>query len=102
MKRNHDVTIQSPETLLHDLKALVAEAEKMVADSVDDGDAIGNLRERFAAAQERLGHIYVDAKNKITTGAKRTDEAIRSNPYQSLAVALGVGVLLGVVIARRE
>ena len=102
MKRNHE-TAQSPEELLKDLRALVAEAEKMTAGVIAvDNDMLGNFRDRFEAARERLGDFYVDAKEKITAGAKRTDEMIRTNPYQSLAVALGVGLLLGVVGARRK
>jgi ElaB/YqjD/DUF883 family membrane-anchored ribosome-binding protein len=103
MKRNHETVAQSPEALLKDLQALVAEAEKMVAGSTaEDNDLIGNIRDRFEAAQERFGDFYADAKKKITTGAKRTDEVIRANPYQSMAIALGVGLLLGVVVARRK
>ena len=64
--------------------------------------ACDRLRSRFEAAQERFGDFCVDAKKKIISGAKRTDEVIRSNPYQSLAIALGVGLLLGVVVARRK
>jgi ElaB/YqjD/DUF883 family membrane-anchored ribosome-binding protein len=103
MKRNHETVAQSPEALLKDLQALVAEAEKMVAESTaEDSDLIGNIRDRFEAAQERFGDFYADTKKKITVGAKRADEVIRSNPYQSMAVALGVGLLLGVIVARRK
>lgn len=103
MKRNHESVAQNPEALLKDLQALVAEAEKMVAGAAtEDIDIMENLRNRFEAAQERFGDFYADAKKKITAGAKRTDEVIRSNPYQSLAIAVGAGLLLGVVIARRR
>jgi len=48
-----------------------------------------------AFAQERLTDLYDSAKEKVTEGARRTDEAIRAHPYESLAIALGVGVLIG-------
>lgn len=102
MKRNHDIAQESPESLLKELKTLVAEAEKIMAKSGDGGELLENIRDRFQAAQERFGDIYEDTRKKITVGAKRTDEAIRSNPYQSLAVAVGVGVLLGMVAFRRK
>ena len=35
-------------------------------------------------------------------GAKYTDETIRENPYQSMAVAAGLGLLVGVLIGRRS
>jgi ElaB/YqjD/DUF883 family membrane-anchored ribosome-binding protein len=103
MKSNHDTT-HTPKELLHDLKTLVAEAETMMAGSLSEHshDAISNLRERFGAAQERFADIYDGAKKKVVAGAKYTDATIRENPYQSMAVALGVGVLVGVLIGRRS
>jgi ElaB/YqjD/DUF883 family membrane-anchored ribosome-binding protein len=103
MKNNKD-TAQTPKELLHDLQALVAEAEAMIADSATEYtvDAIDSLRARFAAAQERFTDAYAGARKKVIAGAKYTDEAIRENPYQSLAIALGVGVLVGVLIGRRS
>ena len=106
MKSNHATTAQTPQDLLNDLHALVAEAEKMMGDSPTEhtGDAVGALRTRFDAAQERFGDLYDGAKKKIVAGAKCTDAAIRANPYQSLAitagVAVGVGLLVGVLVGR--
>lgn len=102
MKNNKD-TAQTPKELLHDLQALVAEAEAMIADSVTEhsAEAIESLRSRFVAAQERFTDAYAAARKKVIAGAKYTDEAIRENPYQALAIALGVGVLVGVLLGRR-
>jgi ElaB/YqjD/DUF883 family membrane-anchored ribosome-binding protein len=102
MNNNQD-TAQTPKELLSQLQALVLEAETMMADSLaeNSAEALTNLRERFGAAQERLGEMYDGAKKKVVAGAKYTDTTIRENPYQSLAVALGVGVLVGVLIGRR-
>jgi ElaB/YqjD/DUF883 family membrane-anchored ribosome-binding protein len=60
------------------------------------------LRTRFDAAQERFTDIYEGAKKKVVAGAKCTDAAIRANPYQSLAIAAGVGLLVGVLLGRRS
>lgn len=46
--------------------------------------------------------IYGVARKKVVSGARQADDAIRSHPYESLAIALGVGVLLGALIKRRE
>ena len=48
-----------------------------------------------------MGELYDGAKKKVVAGAKYTDTAIRENPYQALAIALGVGVLIGVLVGRR-
>jgi ElaB/YqjD/DUF883 family membrane-anchored ribosome-binding protein len=103
MKNNKD-TAQTPKELLHDLQALVAEAEAMIADSVTEhsAEAIDSLRSRFVAAQERCADAYAGARKKVIAGAKYTDETIRANPYQSLAIAAGLGLLVGVLLGRRS
>ena len=95
---------QTPEALLNDLRALVIEAEKMMGAAVSEhtDDAMDALRTRYAAAQERVGEIYESAKKNVTAGAKYTDETIRANPYQSIAIAAGVGLLVGVLVGRRS
>ncbi len=104
MKNRTATTAQTPEALLNDLRALVTEAEKMLSDAPDtDGaEAVTTLRARFDAAQERFADLYASAKKNVTAGAKYTDDAIRANPYQSLAIALGAGLLVGVLLGRRS
>ena len=103
MKNNKD-TAHTPKELLHDLQALVAEAEAMIADSVTEqpATAFDSLHSRFVAAQERCADAYAGARKKVIAGAKYTDATIRENPYQSLAIALGVGLLVGVLLGRRS
>jgi len=60
-----------------------------------------SLRGRFDAAQERFADLYQGTRKKIAAGAKCADAAIRANPYQSLAIAAGAGLLLGVLLGRR-
>jgi len=104
MKNRHNSDVQTPEALLNDLRTLVTEAEKMIGASVSEhtADAMSALRSRYEAASERMGEIYDGAKTRVVAGAKSTDEAIRANPYQSLAIALGAGLLIGVLLGRRS
>jgi ElaB/YqjD/DUF883 family membrane-anchored ribosome-binding protein len=101
--KNNKATTHTPKELLGELQALVGEAETMMADSVSEhtAEAIGKLKERFSAVQERFTDTYDRARKKVVAGAKNADSTIRENPYQSLAIALGVGVLLGVLVGRR-
>jgi ElaB/YqjD/DUF883 family membrane-anchored ribosome-binding protein len=103
MKNNNDTTAQTPKELLNDLHALVVEAEKMMGDSISEhtADAVSALRTRFDAAQERMADLYDGARTRVVAGAKQTDAAIRANPYQALAIAAGVGLLVGVLLGRR-
>jgi ElaB/YqjD/DUF883 family membrane-anchored ribosome-binding protein len=104
MKNNTETTAQTPQDLVNDLHALVAEAEKMMGGAVTEhtGDALGALRSRFDAAQERLADLYEGTRQKVVAGAKCADQTIRANPYQAVAVAAGVGLLVGVLLGRRS
>jgi ElaB/YqjD/DUF883 family membrane-anchored ribosome-binding protein len=104
MKNHNESTAQTPKELLNDLHTLVAEAEKMMGDSISEhtADAVSALRDRFDAAHERLAELYSGARKKVIAGAQCTDQAIRENPYQALAIAAGVGVLVGVLLGRRS
>ncbi len=102
--KNNQESAQTSQDLLNDLHALVAEAEKMVGESKSEptADVLGNMRVRYEAAQERLGEMYQATRQRVVAGAKCTDAAIRANPYQSIAIAAGAGLLLGVLLGRRN
>jgi ElaB/YqjD/DUF883 family membrane-anchored ribosome-binding protein len=101
MKHNHE-TAQTPKELLNELQTLVTEAEAMIAGAATEysADAFDSLRSRFNAVQERFTDAYDGARKKVIAGAKYTDETIRANPYQSLAIASGVGLLIGILAGR--
>lgn len=102
--KNHQDTAPTPRELLNDLQTLASDAKTMITDSVTEhsSEAISNLRERFDAAQERFSAVYDTAKKKVVAGAKQTDATIRSHPYQSLAIAGAVGLLVGILVGRRN
>ncbi len=105
MKNRHDsATTETPEQLIEHISRLMAEAEAMIAGPVSEqgNGRLADIRERLESARERLTEAYGQARKKVVAGAKYTDETIRTYPYQSLAVALGVGVLLGALIRRNS
>jgi ElaB/YqjD/DUF883 family membrane-anchored ribosome-binding protein len=65
------------------------------------GEKVGEARKRLAAALDRAREIAARVRDKAVEGAKATDEAVREHPYQAIGIALGVGALLGFLIARR-
>lgn len=85
------------------MQGLVAEAQAMMADSVSEHAAEGleALRDRFAAVQKNFADAYGQARKRVIAGAKYTDATIRANPYQALAIAAGLGLLVGVLLGRR-
>jgi ElaB/YqjD/DUF883 family membrane-anchored ribosome-binding protein len=102
MKSNS--TTPSPGALLDELRTLVADAESMIGNNAQieaDPQALGALRERFDAAQQCLTKLYGDTRKKVMAGARHTDEVVRANPYQSIAVVAGIVLLIGVLVGRR-
>ncbi|MBC8039018.1 MAG: DUF883 family protein [Opitutaceae bacterium] len=95
---------ESPEQIMENLRTLIAEAEKTLGAEFTEGaeESMGALRERLAEAKQKAEHYLLIVRDKVVQGAKQTDIAIRAHPYESLAIALGVGVLLGVLLGRKS
>lgn len=95
---------QSPKDLVDDLKALVTEAEALVAGAQSENSTgvLRNLRARFGIARDRCAGLYDDTRQKVAAGARQADTSIRENPYQALAIGVGVAVLVGVMLGRRR
>lgn len=105
MKTRKTAEAQSPEDLCNDLRSLVADAEKILAGStteINGSDDSVTLRERMAEARDRITGYYDTARRNVVAGAKFTDRSIRTNPYQSVAIAVGAGVLIGLLLGRRR
>lgn len=102
MKNDSGVSTESPEEIVEHISRLMAEAEAMMVGPVAEraGEKFSQLRARFEDLQTKASSAYTDARQKVVAGAKVTDETIRSHPYESLAIALGVGVLIGALIRR--
>lgn len=60
------------------------------------------LRARYENVSKRLTDFYSTARKRFVAGAKYPDTTIRENPYQALAVAAGLGLLVGVLLGRRS
>ncbi len=103
MKTRSNAAAETPAELVANLRNLIAEAEKTLGEEINEtaGEKLGDLHEKIENVQARIKEYYGVAKEKVVAGAKKTDETIRSHPYESLAVALGVGVLIGALIRRK-
>ena len=86
----------------NDLSTLADDARALMAATADvAGDKVGEARKRLAAALDNGGEILNRVKEKAVESAKAADETVRDHPYQAIAIALGVGGLLGYLAARR-
>lgn len=75
-----------------DLKNAAREGAQQAADATRE--AAG----RFSAAMQSA---KTNIQEKTTASARATDRTIRQHPYESLGIAFGLGLLVGVLINRR-
>jgi ElaB/YqjD/DUF883 family membrane-anchored ribosome-binding protein len=92
---------ESTERLLQDLKAVVRDGEDLLRAGVQDASERGHAaRERLSAALDTARETQRKLQERATAGVKATDRIIRDNPYQSIGIAFGVGLLVGVLVSR--
>ncbi len=86
----------------HDIGELAEDARALMAATADvAGEKVGEARKRLAAALERGKEIAGNVRDKAVEGAKAVDQKVRDNPYQAIAIGVGVGILIGYFAARR-
>jgi len=86
----------------NDLGTLAEDARALVTATADvAGEKVGEARQRLAAALERSKEIYGRVREKAVEGAKATDQAVHEHPYQAIAIGVGVGALVGYLLARK-
>ena len=92
--------------LADSLHALVAEAEHLLESAQRNGS------EQFVAARHRvetqlrrarteLDSLKDTAGYKLRRAARATDGAVHEHPYTALGMAVGIGVVIGALVARR-
>ena len=94
------------EQLLNDLKAIARDAEELLRASGGEitakaKEAQGRLAitlERAKATCQRMQDQTIAAAK---AAAKKADMVIRDHPYESIGVAFGVGLLIGVLVTRK-
>lgn len=90
------------QAISNDMGQLAEEARALIAATADvAGDKVVEARKRLAAALESGREMYGRVRDKAVEGAKVADQTVRENPYQSIAIGVGVGALVGYLLARR-
>jgi ElaB/YqjD/DUF883 family membrane-anchored ribosome-binding protein len=60
----------------------------------------GRASQRASEAKQQFSHKASDAKQQLNQGVDVTTEYIKERPLQSVAIAAGVGFLLGALLRR--
>jgi ElaB/YqjD/DUF883 family membrane-anchored ribosome-binding protein len=103
MKTNTRSHFETPTALSHDASTLVADARGLLEATSEIADEkIAAARKRLAEALESGKETYENLQEKVVKGAKIADQTVRDHPYESIAIAFGVGALIGFLVSRRS
>lgn len=100
----------TPSTVADDLQAnvnkAIAGAEDMLTQAANaTGEKAVELRaralEQLKALQAHMKGVQAAALEKSKAAAHATDEYVHENPWRSIVAATGVGIVIGLLIARR-
>ena len=101
-----DLTNNSKQKLVSDMKIVVSDAEEILrATAGVAGEKMVDLREQIADrlhdAKMRLADAEAALVDKTKAAARATDDYVNENPWQAVGIGAGVGLLLGIIIGRR-
>jgi ElaB/YqjD/DUF883 family membrane-anchored ribosome-binding protein len=103
--KSHDLR-DGQKRLAKDFQAVVDDAEELLrhaAQGAGEGydEARGRLEQALKAARSEIKAL----EDAVTDGAKRaaraTDGYVHEHPWESIGIGAGIGLLLGMLIARR-
>jgi ElaB/YqjD/DUF883 family membrane-anchored ribosome-binding protein len=92
--------------LIDDFKVVIADAEALIkATANQGGDAVATVRIRaeksLAQAKTKVVAVEGMLRARAKAASKVTDDYARENPWQTLGIAAGLGLLIGLVIGNR-
>jgi ElaB/YqjD/DUF883 family membrane-anchored ribosome-binding protein len=92
--------------LARNLRTLVDEAETLLKSAQGAGNekftaARDKFETQLSAARYELEKLQDDALHQARRAARATDHAVHEHPYTAMGITAGIGLLLGLLIARR-
>jgi len=90
------------EKLTKDLNDLSEDAKGVLEATAEDvGGKMSEMRNRMSSAFDSAKGTYYRVQQKAVDGAKVADKKVHEFPYQSMGIAFGVGLLIGILASRR-
>ncbi len=99
-------TKKSKEALQKDLMKLVEDTQELLLSTADAAakttkEARGRVEASLKQVQDQIESHVDYAEDTIREQVKIVDNTVRSNPYASIGVSLGFGLLLGLALSRK-
>jgi ElaB/YqjD/DUF883 family membrane-anchored ribosome-binding protein len=94
------------EKLMADLRLVVTDAEELLhatANQVDGGTVStrARIQENLQAVKDNLINAETALVEGTRQAAETTEQYVQNNPWKSIGISAGVGLLVGILLARR-
>lgn len=102
----NDMATPHKDKLMSDLRVVISDAEEVLRMTADQaGESAADLRSRVQnrmnQAKDDLVRLQEVAIARAKAAGLATDEFVHENPWKSIGIAAGVGVVVGLLMNRR-
>ena len=96
----------SSEQLMKDLRTVMLDAEELIrATAGQAGDKVSEARARaedsIRMAREALSEAGEEAMERTREAVASADEYVHENPWTAVGIAAGIGLVVGIILARK-
>jgi ElaB/YqjD/DUF883 family membrane-anchored ribosome-binding protein len=101
-----EMTTRHKNKLMEDLQLVIEDAEELLRMTAKEaGDSAADVRkrvqERMEQAKVELLHVQDAAIAQAKAAGQAADAFVHENPWKSVGVAAGLGLVLGLLLSRR-
>ncbi|HMM87044.1 MAG: YqjD family protein [Gammaproteobacteria bacterium] len=101
-----ELTDVQRDKLVNDLRSVIHDAEELLKMSAGDASAEATelrdrVRVRLLQAKDNLHRLQETAIERAKAAGHKADDYVHDHPWQSIGVAAGFGLLVGLLIGRR-
>jgi ElaB/YqjD/DUF883 family membrane-anchored ribosome-binding protein len=100
--QEHKTMSEETKAANDDMDQLIEDVQALMAATADvAGEKVMEARKRVAAALESSKGMCGRVREKAVEKARSANEALHEHPYKAVAISAGVGLLSGLLLARR-
>lgn len=90
------------EKLITELKRMMRDSQELLHSTAGAvGDKATEVRERLTETLDSAKRTCNKLEDRAIQSAEAADKIVREHPYQSIGIAFGVGLLIGVLVSRK-
>lgn len=106
MGTDNELASKGYEKMVRDLKAVINDAEELLKNTENQAsEGFKSARAKFESslktAKSELLKVEQNAVDKIKYAASSTDEYVKEHPWNSVGVSACIGLLIGLLVARK-